>query len=161
MVVASVVDGRVRIRDEKLKNASTVERVKDELMANSEVSSVEGNHRVGSLLVLYDAARGAVEKILKAVSELLGSEIDLGESAAPAEAKPRCSFQLRSLAEKLRFPASVRTKKKMLNWALLGTFLVSITAALFYLKRVHVLAGLLFTALVADHVYSRRAQMFV
>ena len=151
MVVASVLDGRVRIRDEGLKREPLVTRVREALLATPGVSQVEANPRVGSLLVLYSAALTAVEKILKMVSELLGS----GEEVKPAQSTGR-----RLLGRVALAVPSVLKRRTINNIGMLASLVLSLAAAIFSLKKLHILTGILFVALFGKHFYERRAQMF-
>ncbi len=167
MVVASLVAGRVRIRDNELKKAQQAQRVREELLGTPGVSSVEANPRVGSLLVLYDEALAALEKILKAVSEILDSEVDMGESAVPLHGEseggePARGFWRRTLQRGKVTPVepSILKRRILSNIGMLSSLLVSVVAALFDLKKLHILSGVLFLLLFGEHFYQRRARMF-
>lgn len=184
MVVASVVDGRVRIRDEGLKSESVAGRVRDELLATEGVTSVEGNPRVGSLLVLYNAARTALENILKAVSGILGTghegrtegaqqgepkqswwkkvmRPEQGEQSEGEQGEPVQSWWRQMLAKAKVSPAasSVMKRRVMNNIGMLASLTLSLLAALFSFKKLHILSGLVFVALFGEHFYQRRARM--
>ncbi|HBG06145.1 MAG: hypothetical protein A2075_02485 [Geobacteraceae bacterium GWC2_58_44] len=156
MVVASLVDGRVRIRDEKLKREPVLARIKEELMAAPGVTGVEANPRVGSLLVIYSAALTAVEKILKTVSELLGSGVEVSGSAEPARSFVKMPFIRR---ESFAVP-SVLKARVLNNIGMLASLVLSIGLGIFGLKKLHILTGIVFVALFGKHFYERRAQMF-
>lgn len=147
MVVASHVDGRVRIRDDGLKKGGTASRIKEALLAEPGVSGVESNPRVGSLLVLYSAALTALEKILKKISEMLGSSLE----APGSEERPR-SFPKIPLS--ISIPAAI--KRKALNVGMLLSLILSVGAAVVCLKKLHIALGIIFTALAAQHTYQRR-----
>jgi len=156
MVVASLVDGRVRIRDEGLKREPLVAQVREALLATPGVSGVEANTRVGSLLVLYSAALTAVEKILKTVSHLLGSGEEVGGRAEPAQSSGKRSFIGRA---SLGVP-SVLKRRILNNIGMLASLVLSLAAAILGFKKLHILTGILFVALFGRHFYERRAQMF-
>lgn len=155
MIVASLLNGRVRVRDEALKRGALAALVTDALMDTPGVASAEVNPRVGSLLVLYDAALVAVERILEAVSELVGSSPP-AEGPAQAVSGPGGVPFVRRMS--LSLPAAV--KKRVVNIGMLASLLLSVAAAILDFKKLHVLAGILFLALFGDHLYMRKEHMF-
>ena len=163
MVVASQMDGRVRIRDEGLKREPLASKVREALLATPGVSGVEANTRVGSLLVLYSAALTPAEKILKMVSQLLGSPL---EQARPAEAsqggaeEPRRSWKMPLPWRTPHAERSVLKRRMMGNIGMLAALTVSMVAAIFHLKKLHILTGIIFLFLFGDHFYQRRTRMF-
>jgi len=173
MVVASLVDGRVRIRDEGLKREELVTRVSEALLATPGVSGVEANPRVGSLLVLFSAALTAVEKILKTVSDLVGSSEEMRDSAEPAQnpgklpfaerassAIPRVRKKLLSLVGRASLAIPPGAKRNLVNIGMLASLALSLAAAVFGMKKLHILAGIIFVALFGDHFYQKRDVMF-
>ena len=163
MVVASLLDGRVRIRDEGLKKGPLATRVREALLAAPGVSAVEVNPRVGSLLVLYSAAVTAAEKILKKLAQLLGSEVESSGGANRVESE---QGRARVFA-KLQFPwrtpqaeGSVLKRRVLNNIGMLAALTASMVAAIFHLKKLHILTGIIFLFLFGDHFYQRRARMF-
>jgi cation transport ATPase len=161
MVVASMLDGRVRIRDEGLKREPLASRVKEELLATPGVSSVEANTRVGSLLVLYSAALTAAEKILKTVAQLLGSEAETSASEQPAQGEQSSgSWKLPLPWRTPHAERSVLKRRVLNNIGMLASLTFSLVAAIFHLKKLHILTGIIFLALFGDHFYQRRARMF-
>ena len=172
MVVASLLDGRIRIRDEGQKKEPLASRVREALLAAPGVSSVEANPRVGSLLVLFSAAVTAVEKILKTVSDLLGIAAESPDSAeqAPspgipfAERASSATSQVRkkllSLVGRAALAVPPGAKRRMVNIGMLASLAVSLAAAIFGLKKLHILTGIIFVALFGDHFYQKKEAMF-
>jgi len=156
MVVASLLDGRVRIRDEGLKREPLITRVREALLATPGVSAVDANPRVGSLLVLYSAALTAVEKILKMVSDLLGSGEEVRGGAEPAQSSAVRSFIRRASPGE----PSVLKRRTLNNIGMLASLVLSLAAAILGFKKLHILTGIVFVALFGRHFYERRAQMF-
>lgn len=155
MVVASHIEGRVRIRDEGLKRESLLIRAKAALLAVPGVSGVEGNGRVGSLLVLYSAAVTGVERIMEAASDILGS----GEEAESAAESGR-AFGNGSLAGRVSLAISPRLKNRMVNIGMLASLALSLVAIVFDLKKLHLVTGMIFVALFGDHLYHRGRLVF-
>uniref|UniRef100_C6E4A6 Uncharacterized protein n=1 Tax=Geobacter sp. (strain M21) TaxID=443144 RepID=C6E4A6_GEOSM len=181
MVVASLLDGRVRIRDEGLRNEPLASRVREALLATPGVSAVEANPRVGSLLILYSAIVTAVEKILETVSHLLGSGVEYpggSEAARKSERTPlldRARAILPGMKRKLsgvRVPAGVKSRLQAIgagsvlqrrianNIGMLASLVLSLGAAILGFKKLHILAGVVFVAFFGEHFYHRRARMF-
>lgn len=155
MVVASVLDGRIRVRDEGLKKEPLLSRVREALLETPGVAAVEVNPRVGSLLVLFDAALAAAQRLLQVVSDLLGQPLPAEEPAAAAQGTPGRFF-----ARKVSFALSPALKKRVINIGMLASLLLSVAAAVFHFKKLHVLTGIVFLALFGDHYYQRRSLMF-
>ncbi|BBA71662.1 hypothetical protein [Geobacter sulfurreducens] len=150
MVIASHVAGRLRIRDEKVRRESVAGRVREALAATTGVSSVEVSARVGSVLIIYSGAVTGAD-ILAVVSKLVGSAV-VEEVVAPEPSKkagPRISLAV-----------SPRLKRNAANIGMISTLALSLVAAPFHLKKLHVVAGIAFTVLVGDHLYERRQLLF-
>lgn len=161
MVVASLLDGRVRIRDEGLKREPLASRVREALLATPGVSGVEANTRVGSLLVLYSAALTAAEKILKTVSQLLGSAVETSASERPVQGEhPSTTWRLPLPWRTPHAERSILKRRMLGNVGMLAALTVSMVAAIFHLKKLHILTGIIFLFLFGDHFYQRRARMF-
>lgn len=148
MVVASHFEGRLRIRDEGLKGEPLLSRVREALLATPGVSGVEANPRVGSLLVLYTAAKTTIEKVTKVVSDFLGSE----KKGDTAEVK-------RTIA-KVPFSIPARVKRNVTNFGMLSALFLSVAAAIFDLKKLHILTGIVFLALFGVHFFERKEYLF-
>ncbi len=155
MVVSSLLDGRVRIRDEGLKREQLASRIREALLATPGVSVVEANPRTGSLLVIFSAALTAVEKILKTVSDLLGSTENLNGGVEAAK-----SSGILPLGSKMSFTIPPGAKRRLVNLGMLVSLALSLAAAVFGFKKLHILAGIVFVALFGDHFYQKREVLF-
>jgi hypothetical protein len=166
MEVSSHIEGRIRIRDAGFRKEALLTRAREALLGLPGVSEVEANPRVGSLLVIYAAAVTAVQQLLRTLSELLGSgeEIAAEAEAAAASAKPTLVQRARlalPLVGKVRLALPSVLKKRVLNnIGMLVTLGISLGAAAFYLKKLHILAGLVFVGLFGIHLFERRKQVF-
>ena len=156
MEITSHFEGRVRIRDDGLKKEPLLSRAREALLAMPGVSEVEANPRVGSLLVLYAAAVTAVEKMMKTLSDILGSWEEVRAADEPGQAIGKIPF-----ARRVSFTMpSVMKRRIMNNIGMLASLALSLGAAVFYLKKLHVLAGIVFVALFGIHLFERRQQVF-
>ena len=182
MVVASLLDGRVRLRDEGLKKEPLVSQVREALLATPGVSAVEANTRVGSVLILYSAALKAVDKILKTVAHLLGADEEVRVSAEPARSAEKTPLlkritnaifpRVKKTLSGISMPAGVKRKLEKIsagsvlkrrivgNIGMLASLALSMGAALFGLKKLHIISGIVFLFLFGDHFYQRRARVF-
>lgn len=154
MVVASILNGRVRVRDEALKREPLAAQVRDALLATPGVAAAEVNPRVGSMLVLYDAALAAVEQILKTIEGFIGTGIQESGSVAPQRPGRM------PLAGRLSLSLTPAVKRRVVNTGMLVSLALSVAAAVLDFKKLHILAGILFLALFGDHLYQRKEQMF-
>jgi copper chaperone CopZ len=151
MVVTSHIEGRVRIRDEGLKKEALLSEVRNALEASPGIAAVEANPRVGSLLVFYDAAVTGMEKISEIIAEFFG------------EVEPAAEGKLESFTRVLRkIPRTIpeRAKRIAVNAGMLGSLVLSIAAAIIDLKKLHILAGVIFLAFFGFHVFERKEFLF-
>ena len=151
MVVTSHIEGRVRIRDEGLKKEALLSKVRNSLEDCPGIGSVEANLRVGSILVLYDATVTGLERISAIIAEFLG------ENEPVAEARmENFSRVLRKIPRTI--PA--RAKRIAVNVGMIGSLVLSIAAAIINLKKLHILAGVIFLAFFGIHAYERKELLF-
>ncbi len=141
-MIASFIDGRVRLRDPALKNTRTLAMVEALVKARPGVLSTTANQRTGSLLVEYDPASISREDLSQAAAMLQarfgGGQRDAGQTAG---------FTLPRISRK--------TEVRILGAALGLSMLGSVVA-----KPLHVAAGILFTLGMARHAYCRRKSLF-
>jgi hypothetical protein len=127
-VIVSSIPGRVRFRHAELCSRARAHRAHDALMALPGVTRVDSDPRTGSLLVRYDPA--------VVVESGIASALGL----APGKEHPRRPGALRVRGVPAGMAAS------------LG---VTLVAAVFKLKWLHVAAGLIFVGYVGVHVLGR------
>ena len=136
-MIASFIDGRVRLRTEALKNPETLSVVENAVKAREGVLSTRANPRTGSLLVEYDPERISREDLLVA-AELLNKELGLS-SESGKEKGP-----LLRLCEP-------RSELLLLGGSLGITLLGGLVS-----KRLHLAAGGAFLLFCGKHLYDRR-----
>ena len=151
MVVTSHIEGRVRIRDEGLKEEALLTKVREALLDNPGIANVEANPRVGSLLVLYSSPLTGVERIQQIISGFLGE----GEPVAPAGLAG-----IARIFEKVPRAIPERARKIAGNVGMLASLVLSVIAAVLDLKKLHILAGVIFLAIFGAHLYERRQFLF-
>lgn len=154
MLVVSQFEGRIRIRDEKMKKETLLSRVQEALLETDGVDGVEVNSRVGSLLVFYTAAKTETEKILNIIGELLDSYVcgpasGFSNNESSCCRLDRCSFKLT--------PAM---KRVAANIGMLASLGFSMLAAVLHLKKLHIITGIIFLLLVGDHCLDKKERLF-
>jgi hypothetical protein len=165
MEVASHFEGRVRIRDAALTKEPLLSQAREALLALPGVSSVEANPRVGSVLVLYAAAVTALEKLLRTLAEALGvpeQERPKSPAAEPQGATGRVPLLSRIPSlPKIPFAMPSVLKNRIINnIGMLASLGLSLAAVLIHLKKLHVLAGIVFVGLFGIHLFERRRLVF-
>ena len=151
MVVTSHIEGRVRIRDEGLKKETLLLQLREALLESPGISGVEANPRVGSLLVIYNAASTGVERIQQIIAGFIGE----GEAAASA-----VSEGISRIIGKIPRTVPPRVKRIAVNAGMLASLVLSVVAAVLDLKTLHILAGVIFLAIFGAHLYERRQYLF-
>ncbi len=139
-MIASFIDGRVRLRSPALCSQDTLEEITGMLSAYAGVKKIETNARTGSLLVLYDPAAISREHLNMAVA-MLESTLQVPASRPKGSGSRRKGLTLRKIENRL----------------LLGGALITLVSAAGNMKSLHVAGGALFLLLAARHTYARRA----
>jgi cation transport ATPase len=150
MQIASCINGRIRFRDQKLTNKNVAETVCERLTALPGVSSISVNNKTGSLLVIYSTAVAGLQKIMDAVTGLLGAvEEYIGERRS---AERRYEERRSGISNIL---PGLPARKAIVNYGMLTSLLVSMFGILVG-KKLHVAAGVLFLAVLRVHLADKR-----
>ncbi len=131
----SVTPGRIRLRNKALKAEELAYTLRDQLLEVRGVVQVQINKRIGSILILFDKAKTNAEKILCDLAGVLGID-----------------------REKIKKTINTITGKKARQYVkqgMLVTLGIGLGAALFS-EKWHIAFGLVFTKLVALHLYQNR-----
>ena len=145
--IVSSIPGRIRVRDNKLRNQTTLDRIKTELLniaAIAAITSLEGDNRTGSLLVRFN--KNVVP--MSCIEAQIESTVDrvIGKSSA----------QQRLLSKK-----NLNRYNKMAMLLFLGTSLSTLTLAGRKRRiRWHRLTGYLFVANLGVHLFIYRKSLF-
>jgi len=137
--IVSSIPGRIRVRDKKLRNQTTLDRLKTEL-----ITTLEGNNRTGSLLVWFN--KDVVT--LSCIEAQIESAVDrvIGKSSA----------QQQLLSKK-----NLNRYNKMVMLLFLGTSLSTLSLAGRKRRiRWHRLTGNLFVANLGVHLFIYRKSLF-
>ncbi|MDR1488908.1 MAG: heavy-metal-associated domain-containing protein [Desulfovibrio sp.] len=133
-MIASFIDGRIRIRAKALKDAAVMSLVTKAVGGREGILETRANLKTGSLLVRYDPAIVSPEELL-AAARLLGNGI-------PAVAR-----------------AKERTRVFKTETLLLGAAWGITTISGMLDKRLHAVFAVIFTALAAKHAYDYRNRL--
>jgi hypothetical protein len=131
-VIASFIDGRIRLRGAALKNPDNMAMLRSFIGAQQGILDLRANSRTGSLLVFYDPAVLSREALASAAT-LLESGLFRAKAARPRK-------------------ALFATKESLL----LLLVYCAVVASGFLSKPAHLAAGTLFTLLTAKHVCRKR-----
>lgn len=138
-MITSFFDGRLRLRDEALKDKANMALVTGLLSGRDGVLRLEPNARTGSLLIEYDQEKISRETLLQA-GIILESQL--------AAAKPAKTVR----AKKAKCSPFSPAQESLLLCALYA--LTAVTG--FGPKRLHVLLGTGFAVLAGMHLYDRK-----
>jgi hypothetical protein len=144
MVIASHIEGRIRIRDTRLRQPELLAELRQELLQIPDIKKVSWNSKVGSLLILYRKARHALKEITNFLARFLGS------IALPAAMTDRPTP--RATAPSRR---PIVTRRRVVNIGMLATLLLSLLV-MAGSKQLHILAGLHFLGFLAIHLFQKR-----
>lgn len=159
MVIASSIDGRVRIRDDLFRNAAAAEAVKRHLLAVPGIREVSTNSRAGSLLVKYQQAQTTLRKITDFLGRYLPER--LAPEGLPARSIPeRRSHDRRTLPTR-REPSLARLRRQAVNLGMLSSLLLSMAGAVLDAMSLHIVAGVLFLGILAIHLFEKRRSLFI
>lgn len=145
-MIVSSVDGRLRIRDDALRNPSTARALEKRLLALKGIVEVKINQRIGSLLVLYDEAVTGIKGIRDAVAGYLDVRRPIRDTVVRKRGKERSVIR--------------RISKKVSNIGMLASLAFSVIAAILGAEGLHVASGALFLFFFAMHFSRHRELVF-
>lgn len=136
-MIVSSIDGRVRIKDKKLKASDIVSKIKNKLLQNEGIKDIYTNHRTGSLLILYDRTILRLEQILYVLADYI--EIT----------KTQYSKGINLFAN-----------RKIINHGMLLSFALSMFGAIADVSGLHIIAGGIFLGFLALHLLRYKNVIF-
>lgn len=96
-MVVSHIDGRLRIRDNAIKNPNVAFAVEDVLKGNEGVIEASVNQRVGSVLINYDLAITDIKKIMRMITPYLNAGESLDTARQEVNSMEKRQFSGSSL----------------------------------------------------------------
>lgn len=132
-MIASMSDGRIRMRDSKLKEGAFAGELKRRLSKLRGLKEILINIRVGSTLIVYDTALTSAEKI----TSLIGRYLEVPQETEISNAKR----------------VGINTRRTI-GIGLLASLATSLVALVFGSKALHAAFGLVFLCFAAVHNFS-------
>lgn len=140
-VVASHIEGRIRLRHAALRDPAVLREVEGALKEAEGIRSVSGNPRTGSVLVEFDHVTVTAQQVLE-LTRLPASEPQTAPRARPE-------------------PMTPRDKMRIAKRGMLGSLGALLIFAALDRERAHIAAGGLFVAFNAYHLYTYRRRLLV
>lgn len=137
--IVSFVEGRVRLRHRALKNAALAEQARHVLPQLPGMLEVNINQRTGSALLQYDPAEWSKDSLLGLLRQWEENNVTGTGLASPVSS--RC------------------TVRRLVNRGMLASLAASVVLGFRGQARAHVLAGGLFLAFGACHVWNVRRSL--
>lgn len=141
-MIASIIDGRMRIRNSRLKEGSFAGELKRHLSAIKGLNEILINPRVGSALLVYDTSIISAERIIKRISRLL----DVTQETKKTEGNAAGLNPIRE------FSLNKINTRKAVSIGLLVSLAASLIALVFGSKALHAAFGLVFLSFAAIHI---------
>lgn len=149
MTITSYLPGRVRVRDQSLTNHRRASELHAILTLLPGVRSVSVNHRSGSMLVTYDPQHPMerqLRELLNATDGTPGSTVT-NRRTIHRPPKKRTGY--------------APSKRKLLNYGMMITMVLTGAGAALHMKKLHALAGFLFMGIAGLHMVDKQNTLFV
>jgi hypothetical protein len=149
-MIASFVEGRIRLRDEKLKNSAVVDEIQKRAAQLKGISDVSINQRTGSLLIFYDKAVLRLEQVLHILADYLdAAKTEWGLSQNYGHSPRIQRGRLRFGTVPVAGPFFCR---KFVKLGMLASLAVSMLGAAAGIAALHITAGIIFLGFVGLHI---------
>lgn len=149
-MIVSIIDGRIRIRNLRLKEGAFAGELKRHLLAVNGLREILINPRVGSALLVYDTSITSAERIIKRISRLLNisqkTEVQKGKVSGVNIIR---EFSLNKL-----------NTRKAVRIGLIAALSASLIALVFGSKALHAAFGLVFLSFAAIHIFKYEKLLF-
>jgi len=133
-----MIDGRIRIRDLKLKKSGFADELKRYLSAVRGLKEILINLRVGSALIVYDASITSSERIIKRIGRLLDVTQEPEIPKRPIK----------------RFSLNRVNTRRAVSIGLFASLVASLIPLVVGSKALHAALGLVFLGFAAVHILS-------
>jgi hypothetical protein len=144
-MIASMVNGRIRIRDSKLKKGVFANEFQRHLSVVTGLKGISINTMVGSALLIYDTSITSDERIIKHIGRLLDvtqeTEVPKGKGAGVNHIR---EFSLN------------RVNRRAVNIGMLASLAASLIALIAGSKALHAALGLVFLGFTAVHIFKNK-----
>ena len=149
MTVVSDIEGRLRIRDELLKDRSTAEAVSKALLSCRGVNEVSYSEKVGSLLIQYSGSNLGQTEIKNIIAGFLKESV--GESTYGGRGIHVGRHPLSAIS---------LNKRKLVHFGMLSSLAVSLLGASLDVKKLHLISGIVFIGVLGLHLSSKKRLLF-
>lgn len=140
-MIASFINGRIRIRDEKLKSIAAASHIEKKLSHLKGILNVSINRRAGSILIFYDKTVWRIEQALYALADYLADYLDIGRVG--------CKRRISCIAD-----------RKTVNLGMLVSLALSMFAAALDIAALHITAGIVFLGFLGLHLFRYKNMLF-
>lgn len=142
-MIVSLIDGRIRIRDIRLRGDIFSTALKERLLAQRGITEVLINCKVGSLLVFYNTAEVNTTEIIN----ILSNYLDIADN--PKTSRARSKIRKVSIS-----------KQRIIKIGMLSSLALNLIAAVLDAKALHITAGIIFLGFLGSHLIKRRRLIF-
>ena len=153
--LVSVLSGRLRVRDARLCDDAFVVRLGARLVELAAVESASFDCRTGSLLLLHRLGEKLEEVVALLENAGLGGLASTKEPARPSEVPSSVPAPERPKAK-----ANGTGVRRALNLGMLASFGLNLGALVTGTKKLHSVSGVVFAALLAEHLRRHRKNLF-
>jgi len=140
-MIASMVNGRIRIRDSKLKKGVFANEFQRHLSVVTGLKGISINTMVGSALLIYDTSITSDERIIKHIGRLL----DVTQETEVPKGKGAGVKHIRN-----------RVNRRAVNIGMLASLAASLIALIAGSKALHAALGLVFLGFTAVHIFKNK-----
>jgi len=140
-MIASMVNGRIRIRDSKLKKGVFANEFQRHLSVVTGLKGISINTMVGSALLIYDTSITSDERIIKHIGRLL----DVTQETEVPKGKGAGVNHIRN-----------RVNRRAVNIGMLASLAASLIALIAGSKALHAALGLVFLGFTAVHIFKNK-----
>lgn len=140
-MIASMVNGRIRIRDSKLKKGVFANEFQRHLSVVTGLKGISINTKVGSALLIYDTSITSDERIIKHIGRLL----DVTQETEVPKGKGAGVNHIRN-----------RVNRRAVNIGMLASLAASLIALIAGSKALHAALGLVFLGFTAVHIFKNK-----
>ena len=144
-----LMEGRIRVRDGKLKDRRIAGELEKELHAVGGIGEIRYNRRTGSLLIFFDTAVADRKSILRHIEETVGGSLPAG--GLPNRKRADGGTLL---------PHFSVISRRACTGGMAASLAVSLLGVAAGGAKLHAAAGIVFIALLGAHMYRHNKTLF-
>jgi len=147
MDVVSETNGRMRVRDSRLRDGDAAQKVREVLIEIPGVLGVSINPRAGSALLHYEPSGNLRDEILSCIGNQLQS---------PQSTTRSLGTTVRTLGKKV----PVLYTRRVVKAGLLTSLAMTLMGVIFDREKLHVVSGFVYIGFVGLHLIMKRRLLF-